>query len=323
MFCKCYFAALWDLSHAAQETEKKGSDEEPVEIAPLVKVEGIFLPAMSYLAESSDGYLPSLYERFQQGRRHAQGVVELGYVFLQWARLSSSVGFWKIPIKTHLSISLIALKMYLIHIICNSQCLALVLAALLQIVPRIVMWVYSGGLMQLVQEQLTLVAGIGRISDGWRGMDLTQQALATAVTNVSGLMPIYSLCGALVVIDCVEGRYHEFAKSAAPESPVRSIQRVNEEPTSATSTSEEEERGRAASPRSVNGLIGFELQGIVAGKRSWLWRVGIFLYCLQDTAFAGYTAMILYGLVPLAMAGWSLFRRGTDFEYIVAAKPEI
>eukprot|EP00930_Biecheleria_cincta_P007441 TRINITY_DN10865_c0_g1_i3.p1 TRINITY_DN10865_c0_g1~~TRINITY_DN10865_c0_g1_i3.p1 ORF type:complete len:700 (+),score=116.41 TRINITY_DN10865_c0_g1_i3:48-2147(+) len=321
MFCKCYFAALWELSHAAQETKKKGCDEEAIEIVPLVKVQPIFLPAISYLVESNDGYLASLYERFQQARRHMQGVVELGYVLLQWARLSGAVGFSKIPIRTHLSIFLIVIKMHMLHITSTSQCFALILAAILRVVPRIVMWVLSGGLGQLVQERLAVLGSIGH---GWEGMNLAQQALVTSLGQISGVMLLYSITCTMVVSDCVEGRYHKLAKSAAPESPVRSMQRVSEEPTSATSTSEDEERtqGRPISPRSTDGLIGFELQGIFAGRRSWLWRIGLFLYIFSDTVFSGYPAMTFFAMVPVLLAGWSLFQRGTDFEYIVAAKPE-
>ncbi|OLP91720.1 hypothetical protein AK812_SmicGene26543 [Symbiodinium microadriaticum] len=109
MFCKCYFAALWELLNA-----KKASSE--VRITPRVKVQPIFLPAVSFLVEA-DGYIASLRARFQQARRHMQGIVELGYVLLQWIRLSTSIGVAQIPKRTHLSIALIAIKMYIMHIV--------------------------------------------------------------------------------------------------------------------------------------------------------------------------------------------------------------
>eukprot|EP00434_Breviolum_minutum_P012036 symbB.v1.2.010612.t1/scaffold696.1/size260109/5 len=65
-----------------------------------------------------------------------------------------------------------------------------------------------------------------------------------------------------------------------------------------------------------------EMPGMPEGRRSWAWRIGLFFYVYSDTMLSGYPACCAWGMVPGMMAGWSLLRRGTDFEYIVAMKPE-
>ncbi|CAK9023583.1 unnamed protein product [Durusdinium trenchii] len=127
MYCKCYFAALWELSHAKKEHEKQVGDGNEIQLVPQVKMLKHVAEAVSYLVESTEGYTASLFARFQQARRHTQGIVELGYVFLQWFRLSSSIGFMKVPWRTHFSISMIAAKMHTIHVIAVAQCFALIL----------------------------------------------------------------------------------------------------------------------------------------------------------------------------------------------------
>merc|ERR1719359_1156059 len=63
MFCKCYFAALWELAHEAKEREAKrksakcfaakdDGENKAIDIVPQVKVQPIFLPAVAYLVES-------------------------------------------------------------------------------------------------------------------------------------------------------------------------------------------------------------------------------------------------------------------------------
>eukprot|EP00441_Pelagodinium_beii_P000770 CAMPEP_0197688468 /NCGR_PEP_ID=MMETSP1338-20131121/105489_1 /TAXON_ID=43686 ORGANISM="Pelagodinium beii, Strain RCC1491" /NCGR_SAMPLE_ID=MMETSP1338 /ASSEMBLY_ACC=CAM_ASM_000754 /LENGTH=479 /DNA_ID=CAMNT_0043270683 /DNA_START=27 /DNA_END=1463 /DNA_ORIENTATION=- len=79
MFCKCWFGALWN----AADNEQIGSGSL-AEIKPKLKLQPIFLPCLGYLVESSEGYMASLHARFKQARRHMQGIVELGYVVLQW-----------------------------------------------------------------------------------------------------------------------------------------------------------------------------------------------------------------------------------------------
>jgi hypothetical protein len=44
-----------------------------------LQIKPVWNPVTSYLAEDSAGSLASIYARFQQARRHAQGIAELSY----------------------------------------------------------------------------------------------------------------------------------------------------------------------------------------------------------------------------------------------------
>ncbi|CAE7566755.1 unnamed protein product [Symbiodinium pilosum] len=211
MFCKCFFAALWELSHAKKEHAKvtNGDEGNAVEIVPQVKVQPVFLPAVSYLAESSDGYVASLKARFQQGRRHMQGLVELGYVCLQWARLSSSIGARNIPLRTHFSIALILVKMHTLQITCTCQCFALVMMALTKLVPRagsLLAYLLQVGFDQMRQDVGSMLAS----------MNGAEKALAAGISQISGVMVLYTIAGAVVISDMVEGRYYQNVPRAHP-----------------------------------------------------------------------------------------------------------
>ena len=53
-----------------------------------------------------------------------------------------------------------------------------------------------------------------------------------------------------------------------------------------------------------------------------LWRRISLIGCIQHTMIAlGEPVIILYGLIPVTLAAWSLLFSGTKFEYIAAAKP--
>ncbi|CAJ1444239.1 unnamed protein product [Effrenium voratum] len=307
MYCKCYFAALWELSHAKKEHVKvAGEVNDTIHLVPQVKVQPIFCPAVSYLVESTEGYTASLFARFQQARRHTQGLVELGYVFLQWARLSSSVGFRKIPWRTHFSIAMIAAKMHTIHIIATNQCFALIMVGLVRVLPRlgsIAAWILQGGLLELFEDS-------SEISNSWSGLNRAQQALLGVLSQISGIMLLYALTCALVVADMVEGTYYRNATSA-----MLSAATMN----SVAERQEEEEEEPQPETEETKRL---EMPGLPTGSRSWLWRLGLFLYIYSDTMLSGYPACCCWGMVPGMMAGMSLLRRGTDFEYIVAMKPE-
>ena len=73
VLCKCYFAAMWDSLDVAAP-----GDCSPA-IKPKVEFRPIFLLAISFLVEAN-GWRASTVARFQQARRHSQGVAELGYV---------------------------------------------------------------------------------------------------------------------------------------------------------------------------------------------------------------------------------------------------
>jgi len=64
------------------------------------------------------------------------------------------------------------------------------------------------------------------------------------------------------------------------------------------------------------------LSSFVLGKMGWGQRLSILLGVYSDTGLVGYITLTLFAMVPVVMAAWSLIRRGAEFEYIVAAKPE-
>merc|ERR1712187_85034 len=91
----------------------------------------------------------------------------------------------------------------------------------------------------------------------------------------------------------------------------------------------------APSPKSEGALQqpeaaeGLELQpppdqrlpSFVSGVKSWPQRFILLLQLYANTVGVGYSAITFYAMIPVCLAAWSLFRRGTDFEYIVAVKP--
>lgn len=337
MYCKCFFAALWEEAHASQEAKRasKLPDVKGVEetIIPKVKVDPIFLPAVSYLVESTEGYFPSCYARFQQARRHSQGVIELGYVILQYARLAGNVGFFKIPLQTHTHIWTIAVKMHTLHITTTAQCFALMLAGATTVVPRLLTWLWTGELWVLVHAGVASI--FSQLTNGWGGLDMAQQALVGSLSQISGVAVFYSFTCWLVMADLIDGTYYVTANSAAPDSPLRTMRPVaegtNEGPSTPTTSSESEPKEAAeesiatetAPSSGTREKTPYEFSpSIPSGPRSLLWRIGLYFYIFADTTLSGYPAILFYGVVPTLLAGWSLFRRGTDFEYIVAPKPE-
>jgi len=300
MFCKCYFAALWELLNA-----KKASSE--VRITPRVKVQPIFLPAVSFLVEA-DGYIASLRARFQQARRHMQGIVELGYVLLQWIRLSTSIGVAQIPKRTHLSIALIAIKMYIMHIVSSCQCFALVLVAICRTGELLHALQLGSG--SLLGEELR--AQLFNLTGSWSSMSSAQQALAAAMSQVSGIMMLYTVTCAIVAIDLMEGTYHKDVESSLSLLSPKEAQK--------DSKARSLDLRRSADPQ--DGSSRLEMPGVPEGRRSWLARIALILYILVDNFLSGYPAWAIFAVIPVLLAGWSLLRRGTDFEYVVALKPK-
>merc|ERR1712176_1355443 len=328
MFCKCYFAALWESAHAKKEKDGEKSTKSEIEIRPQVKIEPIFLPAISYLVESSAGYLASVWARFQQARRHMQGVVELGYVLLQYTRLTNSTGFLSLPWRTHVSILSILIKMLVLHIISTAQCFTLIVATVTTIVPAVWNLLSTGGLYSFLQNS-DLMGFSSRLSDGWDALNFAQQALAASFGQISGVTILYSVCCFIVTKDLIEGYYY---KVLSQPNIVGTMPPVGEgdEATDGDSTPMPEELSHPSTNakekrRNSSGIVQQCPRGcmaVVRGVGSWPQRVFLCLSIIGDTLFVGYTAIALLAMIPSFLAACSLFRRGIDFEYIVAPKPE-
>jgi hypothetical protein len=147
MFAKCFFASLRDARSTAALMGRN------VSIVPKVKLCPVWLPAVSTLPEE-DGWLKSNCARFQQARRHSMGVAELSYVLLQYAHLALELGFWQLPLRTHASILMLALKLFIIHVLNNVQAFSFVAAAVMSL-PNLCSWLYTGGLAAFLQSIAT------------------------------------------------------------------------------------------------------------------------------------------------------------------------
>lgn len=317
MFCKCFFAALWELAHGAQNVSKINGSGHSNPIVPRLRIEPIFLPAVSYLVET-DGYVASCLARFQQARRHCQGVVELGYVLLQYTRLSQHAGFFKLPLRTHARIMSIAVKMHTVHITAPAQAVALLLATVTTFIPSFIRWVLAGGLHQLFVQGGRVVT---QLLTGFGALDAAQQALAASVGNISCVAFLYSVTSSIVVSDLIEGRYYREVGRPSPARAMLSVKEVDEKtPGSGSEDSGDSPERDAIDVSSEKTYV--ESVGFLVGKMSWCGRFMLFQSILADTSLGAYPMAFICAVIPEILAAHSLLRRGTDFEYIVAEKPE-
>jgi len=274
MFCKCFFGAMWEA--AKSEGDK---DKDPELIEPKVRLCPVWLPAEGYLVESSEGYWESCVARFQQARRHAQGVAELGYATLQYVRLLAAVGPRRLSTRAHLQIWSILLKMSTVHIFNTLQAFVMTLNIAMA-VPAVVGRV--------------LVHGLAVFASPWLlfGFD---SASSTALSQklclaAHGPLPLVGVLSAvtlfLAVKDVIEGRY-------IPKTPHRGSGGGKEPPPPAAGV----------------------------GRMSTLECVTLAAKMQHDMLALSEPTILLYGMVPEILAAWSLLRKGSDFEYIVAAKP--
>jgi len=278
MFCKCYFASLWEAAQAPAVNGVKTA------ILPKVQLRPIWLPAVSYLVETSDGWLASVHARFQQARRHSQGVAELSYVALQYTKLVMATGLFHIPFRTHVGILCIAWKMTTVHIINTVQAFSLIVAGMLSL-PELLSWILDGGAASAVH------AAAGALGIWGSGTDAGQDALSfgslefgkKALFCAFGPVPPVAFLSAatiyIVVRDLLEGRYYLHCKGNKQALGIR---------------------------------------GYTRGRwwRRWLLALSI----QQDMALLAEPTIMIFGLVPTSAAVLSL-HRGTKFPYIVGAKP--
>jgi hypothetical protein len=200
MFCKCYFASIWEQLDALRTgTSQPQSAADGA--ASRVRLRPVFLPAISYLVES-DGWFASIHARFVQARRHAQGLSELSYIFLQQAHLLMSDGSRHIAKATHAKTWNVAGKMASVHILANMHSLSLILTTVL-LVLQTLRWLVSLS----PQEMLSLLS-----TRGAEGMWSLQSfaGLKWALFAVFGPVPPLSMLMSsttyIVVRDTLEGK---------------------------------------------------------------------------------------------------------------------
>lgn len=193
MFCKCYFASLWEQAAA------KLNDQEEVALKPNLKLEPIWLPAAAFLAESPYGYVESLRERFVQAVRHSYGVIEMGYCCLQYIQLVRAVGVFNLPWSTHYGIFAIISKMHNVHIMNTVQALSLVLF-ILATVPKVAYWLLAGGF------EIIINGGIMTYLWSPEGSS-TFYVLLGCLGPVPVVMTLTNYTIFIVLLDLLEGRY--------------------------------------------------------------------------------------------------------------------
>jgi len=293
MFCKCYFASIRDSMKAGASTASS-SEAAPV-AAPKVVLRPVFLPAISYLVESNEGWMASVHARFQQSRRHSQGIAELSYVLLQYANLVQETGIWGLPARTHAQVLGIAAKMGTVHIVNQVQALALVFAMLL-LIPGAISWVHSGGLHATLQVAATTgyFNALWGAAGGLGGLLKYLLAIFGPIPPMGILMTATST---LVVMDVCEGRLTRTEKKKGATAPY------------------------LANPDVQGSAIIYPGSKVASASFGFMGRLKLFLQIQNDYFGMAHFTLLAYGLLPVSLAAWSLLRRGHKFEYIVAAKP--
>lgn len=292
MFCKCMFGDLWD-----------SAERQPL-IRPRLRLCPIYLPAEGYLVESSEGYVQSCIARFQQARRHSQGVAELGYTMLQYLRLLASVGPRRLSVRSHAQVLAVMWKMHTVHIANSVQAFSLVMTGLL-VLPDVLRWLWSLGLAGVL-TQTVQAAESGSSS----ALGLARGFLFLAF---GPLPPVAMLSAAtifIVVRDTIEGRYtqgFEWKNSGAEQAPAGARQ-------GPASASGAEDDGVPAAAQAAAAPM--------PPVRLSRWRCFVLAARMQhDMMCLAEPTVVLFGMVPCALAAWSLLVHGSRFDYIVAAKP--
>jgi len=286
MFCKCYFASIRDSLSSPSEAHKLSPAQGAV---PKVVLRPVYLPAISYLVESSDGWLASVHARFQQARRHSQGIAELSYVLLQYVHLIRDTGVWKLPLMTHAKVLGIASKMGTVHIVNQVQAFALTIVTLL-VIPAAIRWVCYGGLASVIEMGATTgyLSAIWTAAGGLGGLLKYMLAIFGPIPPIGFMMTATTT---LVVMDVLEGRL--------------------------TQASGKKDKVFLANPDVQGSAILKGPKEESAGIR----RLKLFFQIQNDYFSMAHFTLLAYGLLPVCLASWSLLRRGHKFEYIVAAKP--
>lgn len=191
MFCKCFFAALWESVRLGKPAVSK------------VRLRPIYLPAEGFLVEA-DGYFASIKARFHQARRHCQGVAELSYVVYQYINLMCAKGISEIPSKTHAQICGIMLKMGTVHIVNSVQAMFVTLSLCVTLCG-LACWFWQNGLHTLLTRDVWSV-----IYDLSGATSTTGAARVAFFATFGPLPPVAFLCSAtsfIVLKDVFEGRY--------------------------------------------------------------------------------------------------------------------
>jgi hypothetical protein len=286
---------------------KKTAQQEAPPLDSKVKLRPVYLPAISYLVEADGGWFASSYARFQQARRHAQGVSELSYVLLQYFHLLLKTNVVGLPFRTHRKILAIAGKMATVHTVSTAHSFGMLLTTLFLLVS-LARWVCLGGLVPFLQS----VQAQGLFSA--LGSQNLSSVLLTSLFTIFGPIPpvgmIMTATTYSVIKDLLEGRLTE---QPAALSPGRTS--ASSEAKAAT----EKAGARLAAP-DVQGSAVVSSEG--STELSWGRKLALLAMIQNDLLSMAEITMVAFGTVPSSLAAWSLWRNGPKFEYIVAAKPQ-
>jgi hypothetical protein len=303
MYCKCYFASIWEQVRDQGEYDMGGAEPG---VSSKVRLSPVFLPAISYLVESSDGWFASCFARFQQARRHSQGVAELSYVLLQYAQLILHVGFLQLPFRTHWNINAIAWKMITVHLINTVQAFSLVVTTAVVVCRLAYNVLQNGGgsVSMLLSEVISMNPhGVLAFFLGAQSAEGTDKSALMATLSCVPVLGIAVTITMFVVIkDLMEGKYTQVAAVADSQDGT-----TTQVPADADSKKLVDCGG--AGCVGTDGKLGAWQSFILVGF------INIDMWTLAEQT------IVVFGLIPEVMAAWSLMWHGHRFEYIVAAKP--
>jgi len=127
-YLKCFFYSTY--VSAKEELEKLKNGEPSEGCKPRLRVRPVMLPVKSTSVQSSEGYWASWKERWEQAKRHCQGVAEMCYAMLATWDIVCSIP-WRLYNVQFLSLLLRAnFRMIVMHFIPLTQSLALGLLTL-------------------------------------------------------------------------------------------------------------------------------------------------------------------------------------------------
>jgi hypothetical protein len=212
MFCKCLFASIRDSKGTPELTDKKTDGQMPRKMTSRVKLNPIYLPVVSYMVEDSQGWMASCHARFQQARRHSQGIAELSYTLFQYVNLLNSVGFEGLTKKAHLTVMSIMLKMNTVHLTNTLHAFAVMLTSHC---ASIQVW---GMLSRGELWDFLTVTVPANLSQGVNGDGLMYWTAASILGSFLPLSLMMSYTSYQVVKDCLEGRMVPFLEKRKPET---------------------------------------------------------------------------------------------------------
>merc|ERR1740121_1642887 len=257
--------------------------------------------------------------RFHQARRHTQGMVELGYIALQYMLICKAVGMKRLAVKTHLRIFALVAKLHTVHVISCAQSFAVALTIWGVVLPKL------GDLLTNFPEVIHFFAthhGISSIlvwlQEYWGGLDSSWKGLCWVATTFSVLPGLFMLNAFFVVRDIVSGHYYSKCRTAT--KPLMRLGRVEEDGDDADIAGG---LGKQVDVAYENLSIGPSgAPSVVTGPLSHLQQIFLAVRIYTEYWMTAQVLMFVFILPPTTMAAWSLLRRGTALEYIVAPKPE-